>query len=814
MLRFCFILYYVLVTLCFSSIAFSQQKLEGKILDSTNTPVQFASIVLYEDLGQNILESTISDTLGNYQIDISNDFSAGVLKVQHLSFEKHTISISSDILAKEKLDIILTESLNLLDEITLTKEKILIRQATDRLIFEPSGSELAKNKTTYELFNFVPLVTVTERKPRILGKDVTQYYINGRKTRMSEDAVINMLMSLPAKEIKSIEVITAPNSTLGGDGNFGILNIELKRDVSNGLRGDLMVALYEKADYLNDSENVNLHFNNNKLSIHSTVSRNGEGSKVDKTWNSQFRLTENYTNAFSNENTSKDSYFGCLFGDYQLSKKQTLGTGIYFDIMNGGSTFSSTENYFSNNLSEQADSSYYTQANRIDDALKLTANINYTLKLDTLGSQFDADIDYLTFKGDRGAENHFYQILDNQVNPYNTDYRFSQNVIQSSDVWSGKIDFKKVFDSKTKINIGCEGYYSKIKDDNQYAIIDDNNNSINDPTRSNLFTFDEVVLAAFISFEHKFNGNFSMSGGLRVENTQNKGVLHTTKEKMEKQYWDFLPSFAINYIPFKKHSFSFSVKRYIGRPKYRNLNPFRFYSSPTYYTTGNPRLDPTTTYDFNLRYIFNNKFILDFVHQYADDAYEWFELVKDENTIVRTFETYGYRKTYYIQPSYNESLFNGFWRLRTTCSLGKKFYKGNIQDTEIDRQLIEFSGSLGNEIYLNSNKDLSVDASIWHTAGATGVNTAYPDRLGWSFQLKKAFKNTRLTIFYNDISYLQDGKSNKTVYETELLQTITVSNIKNHSIGVYFVYDFGNKNVSKKNMRRTSNKNVSNRIKN
>jgi outer membrane receptor for ferrienterochelin and colicin len=64
---------------------------------------------------------------------------------------------------------------------------------------------------------------------KILGKNASVIYINGRKSNMDPEAVIEMLKNMPSENISKIEVITMPSSEFQVEGNQGIINIILKK---------------------------------------------------------------------------------------------------------------------------------------------------------------------------------------------------------------------------------------------------------------------------------------------------------------------------------------------------------------------------------------------------------------------------------------------------------------------------------------------------------------------------------------------------------------------------------------------------------
>ena len=99
-------------------------------------------------------------------------------------------------------------------------------------------SELIKNNTIWGMLRYTPMLKVDEVQGlSMLGKQDLVVYINGRKTTMSGSDVQNYLKSMPAENIKNIELITSPGSTFNVSAQTGVINIVLKRNEYEGLKG-------------------------------------------------------------------------------------------------------------------------------------------------------------------------------------------------------------------------------------------------------------------------------------------------------------------------------------------------------------------------------------------------------------------------------------------------------------------------------------------------------------------------------------------------------------------------------------------------
>ena len=63
------------------------------------------------------------------------------------------------------------------------------------------------------------------------------------------------------------------------------------------------------------------------------------------------------------------------------------------------------------------------------------------------------------------------------------------------------------------------------------------------------------------------------------------------------------------------------VTPYLDRPNFRALNPFRWYSNPYSYSTGNPLLQPSYNNNFEIDYLYKSIFSLAFYVQKTDNGF-------------------------------------------------------------------------------------------------------------------------------------------------------------------------------------------------
>ena len=143
--------------------------------------------------------------------------------------------------------------------------KKVFQKKSDRLIYDVANSPIAKGTNSFDLLKDTPMVSSTDDKTlKILGKNSATIFINGKKSNMDAEAIIAMLKSTPSEDISKIEVITVPSSEFQVESNDGIINIIMKKKMTDGVNGTLKMA-NNQGYFNNPSSGISANFRKGKL---------------------------------------------------------------------------------------------------------------------------------------------------------------------------------------------------------------------------------------------------------------------------------------------------------------------------------------------------------------------------------------------------------------------------------------------------------------------------------------------------------------------------------------------------------------------
>lgn len=791
--------------ICASS--FAQKEIRGRIVNDKNVPLSSSLVTeVFSDMlfMGNIVQA---DSLGRFKITQKKNES--FLYVTHLGYKPKKVILTSDTLSY--LPIIMdVDSAFTLQEVNITAQKQAVTIKKDRIAYDMSINPLQESDA-FQSLRFVPLVAADDKKFSIIGKEITQVYINNRKVNMDQAALYAYLKTLPASRIETVEVITHPGSAFRGEGDFGIINIKLKKNENEGLSGFANVAAW-KTHHFKEEGNINLDYHHNRFS--SNISAGiANRSTWKKSETENLYLTENLT---TRQHSTYDMRQRELFldwqADYQLNKQHTFGwivnTFLENDHGNEGGATS-----FWRNVASTADSLIDTRRKHKVRERSLAVNTNYRYEAENGKKYIWLDFDYL-YNFDKQFSRDVMNHLDNDGNMVASYLNMEQEVPQRANVVSGKAEYGREYENQFDFQVGFDSYYSNIKNDNEYRVWI-NNVYTKDPLRSDLFEVKEWTSALFLQTHKAWRNTFSTSLGARVEYTKYTGTQHTLQEDFVNDYFKVLPTFSVQYAPHHSHSIYYSLSYRISRPNFASLNPFITYTSPTVYYTGNPFLKPTGYWNQYIRYGLFSKYFFTFSYDRTKDAVNPIQRLKENNVIENSMINMGTIDALKIGFSTNFRYLSGRATSNVNAVYEWKQVKGNSESGSLDYTHNTFRIYLQNNVMLSTKHDLSFDFGGNYYTKMRNSFLELPSGINWNAQLRKKINNFQVSVYFNAVNYLYDGKWTrvwKIDRSNDYLHSVEDTKGETLSAGLRLTYSFGNSKVKQIDKHNTSNSEVKSRV--
>ena len=344
-----------------------------------------------------------------------------------------------------------------IEEVKMTKK--VLQKKSDRLVFDVAASPIAKGNNAFDLLKETPLVSSTDDKNiKISGKSNAVIFINGRKSNMNADALESFLKSMPAENIAKIEVITVPGSEYHVESSDGIINIILKKKLTDGTNGNLRFGNTQaKRNSQNASASIN--FRKNKLAISSNFnSRNTFRDQQYTLKNGDANFNNTSVGYVRNNDLDLGGYVNV---DYDLTEKQNIGLSYnswYSETKDAQSNLLNTLLYRDdNNVTKTTYNRAVNNMNARD--FNNSINLNYEAKLDDKGSKINLNAAYLNFTKAQQNINvtTITDVLGNNISEVG---KFRQEIPQNIDNLSTTLDFTKVFKNLT---LSTGGNFNKTK---------------------------------------------------------------------------------------------------------------------------------------------------------------------------------------------------------------------------------------------------------------------------------------------------------------------------------------------------------------
>lgn len=770
--------------------SFSQIIVKGKVKDSISY-IEFANVIL-TDVDNNFVSGSITNDQGSFTIKSKKGkYNLIVTFIGYKDWVKEVLVKNKDI---DLGNITLIHSKNKLDEIVISAKKPLIQKKVDRLIFNVENSIVSQGVDGLEVLQRTPRIDVSSGGIKIIGKSSVNVLIDGRVLNLSSSDLEAYLRSIRSDNISKIEVITTPPAKYDAEGNSGLINIVTKKNPNLGWDGSVG-ATYIQRTYAAFIPTSNVKFATKKLNISLNVSADTEAKKSIST--NDVEYTSRFWNTSKDRKDSSKGLMLNLNSNYKINEKSETGfiySGSFWDISQRGnniSNFIQKENFV-------LDSILTTLTRNKNKYNFHSINGYYDLKLDSIGKKFSLNIDYLVKDSSNDIDFNSINRLGNGVNSLNT------SVLNNSDnkyeVASLKTDFTLPYDA---FDLEVGGKLTFINNNSSLFYYDTTYGTpIINLNRSNQFEYEERTSALYISIEKELSEKWIAQIGLRYENTYLKGFSPTLNQTNTNNLNNIFPSAYISYDPKENHSLSMSYSKRIDRPGFSNLNPFRIYSDPYSYESGDPFLLPSFTHNLEFSYIYKNNLSLILYGSKLIDVIDFITIANENsNEIITKPENLYNQYTYGLDVSHRLTLFK--W-VNSYNSVSTYFNKAN---SNFENETLKSYDGYG--VYFSTKNTISLNEkrtsffTINFFQSFPNVDGFFKSRnrasldLGLKFRLLE--ENLQVNISGNDLF-----KQNRNVGEEQYQDFTQSSSIYNdmRNFTLSLTYKIGSKNVKQRRIAK------------
>jgi len=590
---------------------YSQQsiKISGTLTDSvTHEAIPFATVALLNQQTKAPVKGIQTDTSGNFFLENVpvGTFTLRITYVGYNNIFKENILINPENGNLNLGTLLMSASKNsLLKEVAITAKKEALQNVDGKKVFSVNQSLVSKGGNAADLLQNVPTLQIDGNgNVSLRGSTNVKVLVDGKPSIIANGDITQILQSIPANAIESIEVIPNPPANYDANGE-GIINIILKKNSRPGLNGSVDIGGGTNDNYNADAS---LSYQSGRVNVYGNYSlKNGNTLLTGMQSYTFLKPADSVvytTETFPSVTRNKIQFLKAGI-DYALTPMSTLGISASLN-----SRYTHKNEFLSfthHNADDVLIDSYnrYNTVNNNDDSYEVDLDYNRRFKKPKEELALNFSFAYGSFRD--------YQQYATRYNPVNG-------------VQSPKIDTPLISDTRhkaTNYNIQADyvlpvgtsgqfsaGYRSQITlgNNDQYAYHILNAGVTPFYSFTDLFSSNNQVNAVYLNYKDEV-GNFSYQLGVRGEDSRLNATLTSYDENntliaapVKIPVKGIYPSVLLT-EKFKNNSqVQFTFTNRILKPTVRQFNSTTDFSDPTNYNKGNPGLRPASITNLELDY--------------------------------------------------------------------------------------------------------------------------------------------------------------------------------------------------------------------
>lgn len=631
--------------------SFSQQlkTVEGSLVDAENlTPLSFIKIELTSDnIGEKEFKKvSLTNLEGKFSF---TDIDKGkyILKISVLNAVENLIEVN--VLETDSImnlgDIKIKLPSLVLNEVKVIAQSI-ISQEVDRLSYNVEKDPQSLSLSVLDILQKVPMLSVDGLgNIKFQGETNFRIFFDNKPSNLLVRNPSEVLRNIPASTIKSIEVITSPPVKYLSEGVTGIININTKKRLENGIEGSF-----------------NFEYRNPGVGPSFSNTLTGKQSKLGFNTNIGF---SDYEKPFTSRSIDRQTFgtkansFNQIGGNETTSDSKFINLGLTYDI--------DTLNLFTANLG------LYNLGN--DEILNLETSLSdlngLPIQRYIINSNKESTSDELAFGLDyqRNFSGRKDKVLnvsylftnsrdrEENLTEFNQRFNYNSNDFEQSNFYCqtehiGQIDFTQSV-RKVKIDFGIKSIVRLGESDFNSV---DKIGGTSFPTSTNQFNNNQYISSFYNSYQYKLK-KWGIIGAYRFEFTQFK--TKNSGNSISNSYQNFLPNLALNYNINGIESLNFTYLKAIRRPNISYLNPFENRLNPNLEVVGNPDLIPITQNNLNIQYrrFKKSSLVLGLRYSFSNNLIQQILTNTSNDGVFRfTYSNIGKRNDVSSNLSFNQSL--------------------------------------------------------------------------------------------------------------------------------------------------------------
>lgn len=771
-------------------------KISGVVIDSiTKAPIDYASVSLYKINSTKPLTGVLTDASGSFKL---NEIQAGTYNVVISFIGYNNKTVKSVTTTDAKLDkeigkVTLSPETNALKEVVVVGNTQQVTNKIDKIVYNVEKDMTATGGNATDVLQKVPMVNVDiNGNVSIRGDGNVRVLINGKPSGATSANLSDVLKTIPADQIKNVEVVTSPSAKYDAEGSAGIINIITKQKNVSGVSGSVSGGIGTRQNNLN----ANINYNKNRFSLSANVGFNN-GWPQESASESNQKLDNSTANSLqiskgTNE-VQRKGIVASVTAGYDFNNFDSFSTTFRYN-KGGFERNGTSDNQFTDYLNSANNLIYTGQSSAKNSFGGFDWNANYTHKFSKAGHELTLSSQWSHSLVETNYQNIYSDFYTNQK--ANNDGINNEYTLQ--------LDYTLPVTEKFKLETGGKTIIRRIASDFQNYVPDAQNAFVLDPISSNLYNYDQDVASLYSVGTLTLPKGFTVMAGARFENTAIKGdptnALQTDLSPFKIDYGTFIPSFTLQKALSQSSSLKLTYSKRISRPSLTYLNPFINKSNISAQTKGNPNLDPEVSQTIEFGYsTFSQKRSLNIsaYYKYTSDLIEGIATpLTGEVGTITNYQNIGNNKSFGM--SFFGSV-NPFKALSIRGNFNAFTYKPdptgiyNLEQST-NGTSIQYSAFISGTLQLNKN--ISAEAFVIQNSSKKTLQGTNPAFNLMVFGVKKQFWNKAASLGLNIVSPFKENLEFKQNLTGQGFAQSSTFKFPIRSFGLTFSYNFGSMNFS------------------
>src|SRR6201996_2215779 len=597
----------ILIFLIVSSILVNAQgnsangKISGKVIDAaTQLPVEYATISILKAGTTSPFNGVVSDAKGNFTLSSvpNGEFTINIDFIGYKRSTTEHIIISNTTKSVVLNNILLAPVQNQLKRVEVVGKTPVVENKIDKLVYNAANDLTSQSGVALDVLKKVPMISVDiDGNVELQGDANIRFLINGKPSSIFGSSLTDALQSIPASQIKSIEVITSPGAKYDANGTGGIINIILKDSKVQGVNGAINLSAGTRLNTGSVNLNArkgnigaNIFFSGNEQLNTATINTNDRFS-TDNTSNTLTHLFQKGNNDFG-----RGGYQSGLNLNWSITKQDELSASVGFNHFSNHNSGATNQEQTINGISS---------GNLLSDLIslrnsnsKFNANaMDYSLGYKKTFKKEGQELDVLYTASQSKNNVYSFQQQDYQTGNYPSSGAMSTNPGRDRET-DISVDYTQPISKKFTLETGVKGVFENISNN----VVTDTLSAggfIPNANQTYGFNYKRNVYAYYLSAQFSLFNFIDAKAGLRDEYTQTSSDF---PEAHIPGYNIVAPSGVISHKIDATQTIKLSYTYRIERPDYGDLNPFYNISDPHNISTGNPNLRPEKGHNYELGY--------------------------------------------------------------------------------------------------------------------------------------------------------------------------------------------------------------------